>query len=210
MRNLNWLLLLGLLSGILAGCATGTPEATSLAAGRGAAASTETIPYKIGPGDKLSVFVYGAPDLSVKSVPVRPDGQISIPLVQNIMAAGLTPRQLSAEITKRLTKYVQSPNVTVIVDSFHGALGTSVFMLSGGAKPKVIPYIDHMTLLDVMTQVGGVPEFGAPNSAYVLRRADGKETRIPVRIGALLNRGVLSQNIPMMPGDIVVIPQSLF
>ena len=189
----------------LAGCANDTSAAP---AGKVAA---ETIPYRIGPGDSLSVFVYGVPSLSVKAVPVRPDGRFSMPLIPNIEAAGKTTTELDKELTKRLSKYVKAPIVTVMVDSFHGAMGTAIHVLSGTSPPKEVPYVDHMTLLDVMTQVGGLPRFGAPNDAYVIRREkNGQEKKIPVHIGALINRGALSQNITMRPGDVVVIPQSLF
>ncbi len=165
--------------------------------------------YRIGPGDLLSVFVYGSPSLSEQSVPVRPDGRFSIPLVQNIRAAGKTPLQLQNEIALRLKNYVKNPNVTVIVKSFHGALGSHIRVIGAG-KPQMIPYVNGMTVLDLMTQIGGVPRFGAANSAFIIRRIHGHPTKIPVAIGALLNDGDLHQNITLRPGDIVVIPRSLF
>jgi len=191
---------------VLAGCADG-PSATVDSGGPSAA---QTIPYRIGPGDTLSVFVYGAPELGVKNEPVRPDGRFSMPLVPNIDAAGKTTTELDQELAQRLSKYMKSPNVTVMVDSFHGALGTGIRVLAAGDRPKSVPYIDHMTLLDVMTDVGGPPKFGALNDAYIVRRSGGQEHKIPVQLGALLNRGDMSQNVVMRPGDIVVIPQTIF
>lgn len=176
----------------------------------GAAAARHGLPYRIGPGDTLSVFVYGAPDLSVHGVPVRPDGRFSMPLVTNIDAAGKTTTELTRELTGRLKKYVKSPIVTVMVDSFHGAVGSDVYITGGGGKPQAVPYVDGMTLLDVMTQIGGLPEYADGNAAYIIRRADGHDRKIRVRIGALLNRGDLSQNVQMQPGDVIVIPQSWF
>lgn len=176
----------------------------------GAAAARRGLPYRIGPGDSLSVFVYGAPDLSVHGVPVRPDGRFSMPLVSNIDAAGKTTTELTRELTKRLEKYVKSPIVTVMVDSFHGAVGSDVYITGGGGKPQAVPYVDGMTLLDVMTQIGGLPEYADGNAAYIIRRVDGHDRQIRVRIGALLNRGDLSQNVQMQPGDVIVIPQSWF
>lgn len=178
-----------------------------------AGAAAETLPYRIGPADKLSVFVYGAPDLTVHDIPVRPDGRIAIPLVQSIVAAGKTPVELSDEIAVRLRKYVRDPNVTVIVDSFHGMMGSEVRVIGGGAKPKAIPYVDGLTLLDVVTEMGGLPEFAAANNAFIIRRSKNSkkgDVKIPVRLGALINRGDMSQDIPMMPGDVLVVPETMF
>lgn len=168
------------------------------------------LPYRIGPADTLSVFVYGAPDLSVHGIPVRPDGRIAIPLVPSIVAAGKTPQGLGKAIAHKLSKFVRDPNVTVIVDSFHGVMGSEIRVIGGGSRPIAVPYVDRITLLDVVTDMGGLPKFAAANDAYVIRRTAGGDTKIPVKLGALINRGVLSQNIPMMPGDILVIPQTLF
>lgn len=174
------------------------------------AASTTSLPYRIGPADTLSVFVYGAPDLSVHGIPVRPDGRIAIPLVPSIMAAGKTPRELGVDIAHKLSKYVRDPNVTVIVDSFHGMMGSAIRVIGGGAKPVAVPYVDHITLLDVMTEIGGLPQFAAANDAYIIRRTPKGDEKIPVKLGALLNHAAMSQDIPMMPGDILVIPQTMF
>lgn len=196
-------------------CSTLLPlAACASSAGGGASAASapahRRIPYRIGPGDTLSVFVYGAPELSVKSVPVQPDGRFSMPLIHNIEAAGKTTTELDHEIATRLKTYVQSPNVTVMVDSFHGAVGSDVYVTGGAGKPQAVPYVDGMRLLNVMTQIGGLPEYADGNAAYIIRRQAGHDTKIHVRIGALLNRGDLSQNVRMDPGDIVVIPQSWF
>ena len=166
--------------------------------------------YQIGPGDQLGIFVYGAPDLSVSSVPVRPDGRISMPLIPNIIAAGKTSVQLGQEISQRLSQYVKSPNVTVMVDSFHGPLNRQIRVIGDTTKPISIPYVDHMTLLDVMVDTGGISRFAAGNDAYILRHVKGKEVKIPVKIGELLNRGDLNQDVQMQPGDVIVIPATLF
>lgn len=165
--------------------------------------------YRIGPLDTLDVFVYGAPDLSVK-VPVRPDGRISIPLVPDIPAVGKTPSELGKEIAARLAKYVNDPNVTVIVDSFNGPLNRSIRVIGQAVVPQTIPYTDGMTLLDVMVAVKGLTPFAAGNSAKIMRDVHGKEEAIPVKIGSLLNNGNMSQNVAMHPGDVVVIPESWF
>ncbi|MGC9270224.1 XrtA/PEP-CTERM system exopolysaccharide export protein [Acidiphilium sp.] len=173
-------------------------------------ASAVSLPYRIGPADTLSVFVYGAPDLSVHDIPVRPDGRIAIPLVPSIVAAGKTPQELGKDIAHKLSKFVRDPNVTVIVDSFHGMMGSEIRVIGGGAKPVAVPYVDHITVLDVMTEIGGLPQFAAGNDAYIIRRTAKGDTKIPVRLGALLNHGDMSQDIPMLPGDVLVIPQTMF
>lgn len=166
--------------------------------------------YRIGPGDNLGVFVYGSPDLSVSSVPVRPDGRVSLPLVPDIAAVGKTPSQLSAEITARLKKYVYNPVVTVMVNSFNGPLNRAIRVIGQATTPETLPYVDGMTLLDVMVAVKGLTPYAAGNSARIIRKEDGKEVSIPVKIGLLLNRGDMAQNVAMHPGDVVVIPESWF
>ena len=145
------------------------------------------------------------------ALPVRPDGRISIPLVPNIVAENKTTTELEQEISKDLEKYVKPPiSVTVMVDSFHGPLDSQIRVIGNSTKPIALPYETGLTLLDVMTDVGGLNEYADGNSAYIDRTKNGKETKIPVRIGALLNRGDVSQNIPMSPGDIVIIPSTWF
>ncbi len=183
------------------------PDASKM---RPPATSAAALPYRIGPADTLSVFVYGAPDLSVHGIPVRPDGRIAIPLVPSIVAAGKTPQELGAEIAHKLSKFVRDPNVTVIVDSFHGMMGSEIRVIGGGSKPIAVPYVDHITMLDLVTDMGGLPKFAAGNDAYVIRRTVRGEQKIPVRLGALINQGDMSQDIPLMPGDILVIPQTMF
>jgi polysaccharide biosynthesis/export protein len=175
------------------------------------AASKMTPFYRIGPGDQLSIFVYGSPDLSVNALPVGPDGRISIPLVPNIVAENKTTTELQTEISHDLEKYIKPPiSVTVMVNSFHGPLASQIRVIGNSTKPTSIPYETGMTLLDVMTAVGGLNEYADGNSAYIDRSQNGHETKIPVRIGALLNRGEVSQNLPMHPGDIVIIPSTWF
>jgi polysaccharide export outer membrane protein len=191
----------------LTGCAA--PMATSAAAAPVSAEAAGPL-YRIGPGDRLSVFVYGSPDLSVHDLPVRPDGRISLPLVPNIVAADKTTVELDQEITDKLSKFVKSPNVTVMVDSFHGPLSSQVRVIGGASKPIAVAYVNHLTLLDVMVDAGGLSKFANGNDAYVVRKQDGTETKIPVEIGALLNRGDMTQNLAMEPGDVVVIPETWF
>ena len=202
-RNLAlWLLMLATLF-LLGGCAT-APAASSTAA---AAPPVER--YIIGPGDSLEIYVRDNPGLTT-SVPVRPDGRISIPLVQSIVAAGKTPDELASDLEKDLSRYIRSPLVTVIVKGFVGAYSQQVRVVGQAATPKAVPYRSGMTLLDVMIDVGGLTKFAAGNRAKIVRHlSDGQEQTIPVRLSDLMN-GTIEDNVRMHPGDILIIPQSLF
>jgi polysaccharide biosynthesis/export protein len=174
-------------------------------------ATTPMDQYVIGSGDTLSVFVYRNPDLSEGGVSVRPDGRISVPLIEDITAAGKTPTQLAREIEGRLKKYVQDPNVTVIVRSFIGPFDRQIKVIGEATEPAAIPYRDHMTLLDVMIATKGLTKYAAGNRAEIVRRdPDGKEATIRVRLSDLIKDGDITQNIEMQPGDTLIIPQSWF
>ncbi|WP_329743188.1 XrtA/PEP-CTERM system exopolysaccharide export protein [Dyella sp. A6] len=173
------------------------------------AAQPHTERYIIGPGDSLDIFVRDNPNLTT-TVPVRPDGRISIPLVQSIMAAGKTPDQLAGNLEKDLGRYIRSPMVTVIVKKFVGAYSQQVRVVGQATTPKAVPYRSGMTLLDVMIDVGGLTKFAAGNNAKIIRKLpDGREQTIPVRLGDLMN-GSIKNNVVMRPGDILIIPESLF
>ena len=166
--------------------------------------------YVIGPGDVLSIFVYQAPPLSVSDLPVRPDGRISVPLVPDVMAAGKTPSQLGAEISDKLKKYVNDPNVTVMVHNFQGPADRQVRVIGEATDPQAIPYRENMTVLDVMIATKGLTKFAAGNRAVILRHVGAKEVRIPVHLADLIKDGDIKQNVTMRPGDTVIIPQSYF
>lgn len=167
--------------------------------------------YIIGSGDQLSVFVYRNPDLSEAGVAVRPDGRISTPLIEDIVAAGKTPTQLAREIEQRLTKYIQEPNVTVIVRGFIGPPDRQVRVIGEATDPVAIPYRDHMTLLDVMIATKGLTKYAAGNRAVIVRIDPGaKQQTIKVRLNDLIKDGDIDQNIEMSPGDTLIIPQSWF
>ncbi|WP_086062340.1 XrtA/PEP-CTERM system exopolysaccharide export protein [Muricoccus roseus] len=174
-------------------------------------AATEDASYVIGPGDTLGIFVYRAPELSVE-LPVRPDGRISMPLVPDIDAAGRTPTQLAGALQDRLREYVRDPNVTVMVRSFVGPSARMVRVIGEAAQPLALPYREGMTLLDVLIGARGLTRYAAGNRAEILRREgpDAAPRVIPVRLSALLRDGDISQDIPMRPGDTLVIPQSWF
>jgi polysaccharide export outer membrane protein len=197
---LPWLAVL-----LQAGCTSSVPPAPT----RVSASESPTGEYLIGPGDMLRIFVWQNPDLSV-TVPVRPDGRISIPLVQDLPAAQKTPTQLAEEIKTRLATYVKSPEVTVIVTDFVGPYSQQVRVVGEAAKPQAIPYRANMSVLDVMIAVGGLTKFAAGDRAVIDRRLSGKEEEIPVRLDSLLRDGDLTANVQMRPGDVLIIPQSWF
>jgi polysaccharide export outer membrane protein len=165
--------------------------------------------YRIGPGDNLQVFVWNHPELSV-TVPVRPDGMISTPLIENMRADSKTPSELARDMEKALADYVRSPTVNVIVTTFVGTYGDQIRVVGQAQTPQSLPYRANMTVLDVMIAVGGLAEFAAGNRAYILRRSGDQEQRIPVKLTSLLNSGDTSANIAMRPGDVLIIPESRF
>jgi len=168
-----------------------------------------TAEYVIGAGDSLQIFVYDTPQLST-SVPVRPDGRISTPLLPEIVAAGKTPTQLGKEIAEKLKEYVRDPNVTIMVSGFVGPLDRQVRVIGEAADPQALSYRDGMSLLDVMIATKGVTKFAAGNRAVIIRKVDGKDTTIKVRLSDLIRNGDISQNVLMKPGDTLIIPQSWF
>ena len=165
--------------------------------------------YVIGPGDVLDIFVWQNPDLSQKTVPVRPDGRISTPLIPNIMAAGRTPVELAQAMDKALSEYIRAPRVTVIVSQAVGAL-SQVQIIGQVVHPESIAYHEGMTVLDAVLAAGGLTPYASGNSAKIERKVHGKEVTMHVRLSNLINKGDLSQNFPLQPGDVVVVPESIF
>ena len=165
--------------------------------------------YFIGPLDTLNIFVWRNPELS-ETLPVRPDGRISIPLIEDLPAAGKTPTQLARDIETRLKRYVQDPIVTVIVTAFNGPYARQVRVIGEAAHPQAIPYRENMTLLDVMIAVGGLTQFAAGNRGAVVRTVNDQETSFRVRIADLVKDGDVSANVQMLPGDVLIIPQAWF
>lgn len=166
-------------------------------------------PYLVGPGDTLNIVVWRNPELSI-SVPVRPDGKITTPLVEDLPASGKTATQLARDIEKVLAKYIQSPVVTVIATGFVGPYSQQVRVIGEAAKPQALAYRENMTLLDVMIAVGGITDFADGNKASILRTGGGKTEQFGVRLTNLLRGGDLSANVAMRPGDVLIIPQSFF
>jgi polysaccharide biosynthesis/export protein len=164
--------------------------------------------YVIGAGDSLQIIVWRNPELS-QSVPVRPDGKVAAPLVDELVAQGKTPPQLARDIEKKLSTYVRDPVVTVIVSSFVGPYSEQIRVVGEAAKPQFLPYKQKMTLLDVMIAVGGLTDFADGNSAIIQRSSDANK-QYAVRLKDLIRRGDTSANVEMRPGDILIIPQSFF
>ncbi len=187
----------------LGGCAT---------QGQRMAADTSTAPlndYLIGPGDNVNIIVWRNPEVSM-SVPVRPDGKITTPLVEDLQASGKTSTQLARDIEKALAKFIQQPVVTVIVTGFVGTYGEQIRVIGQAARPQALPYRRDMSLMDVLIAVGGVTEFASGNKASIIRKVDGRLTKIPVRLNDLIKDGDISANMSMRPGDVLVVPESFF
>ncbi len=165
--------------------------------------------YIIGPLDGLNIFVWRNPELST-NVTVRPDGRISVPLIDDLPATGKTPTDLSRDIEEKLAVYIQNPIVTVIVSGFQGPFAQQVRVVGQAANPQAIPFRANMTLLDVMISVGGLGEFAAGNRASLIRFEDGRQREYNVRIASLLQDGDISANVAIMPGDVLIIPESIF
>ena len=166
--------------------------------------------YVLGPGDVLDVFVWRNSELSATGIPVRPDGKISTPLVEDLVASGKTPRQLARDIEKQLSLYIKDPFVTVTVREFIGSLKDQIRVVGEAATPRVLPYREGLTLLDVMISVGGLTDYAAGNRASIVRIFEGKQQQINVRLQSLLKDGDITANMAMQPGDILIIPESWF
>ncbi len=187
---------------LLAGCAGGNlPSAPTNAA-------VPEYKYLIGPGDQLDIVVWRSPELS-GMVPVRPDGKITSPLIEDMVAIGKDPTELAREIEGRLKKYIKDPVVTVVVKNFVGPSAEQIRVVGQAAKPQALSYRQKMTLLDVMIAVGGITEFAAGNRAVLVRRAEG-DKQYNIRLRDLLKNGDVTANVEMMPGDVIIIPESWF
>jgi len=165
--------------------------------------------YLVGPGDQVNIIVWRNPEISM-AVPVRPDGKITTPLVEDMPASGKTSSQLARDLEKTLAKYVQDPIVTVIVTSFVGPYSEQIRVMGEAAKPQALPYRENMTVMDVMIAVGGVTDFADGNKASIIRHINGVQKQFGVRLNDLIKDGDISANVPMQAGDVLVIPESFF
>lgn len=165
--------------------------------------------YLIGPGDSVNILVWRNPEVSL-TVAVRPDGKITTPLVEDLMASGKTSTQLARDIEQALGKFIQQPVVTVIVTNFAGPYAEQIRVIGAAAKPQALPYRQGMSLMDVLITVGGITDFAAGNKASVIRMREGAQQQLRVRLDDLLRDGDISANIMMRPGDVLLIPESFF
>lgn len=196
---------------LLAGCSDMhlNPFTSPFPEAPGGTRSGNDYTYIIGPGDSLEIFVWRNPELS-KMVPVRPDGRISAPLIEDIEASGRTPTELAREIEQALADYVRDPIVTITVQGFSGEYYEQVRVVGEAAQPRALPYSKNMTVLDVVIQAGGLTEFAAGNKATLVRVADGSQTQYNVRLDDLVRDGDISANVVIEPGDILIIPEAWF
>ena len=185
----------------LAACSTTYPPAP-------AAAASADYNYIIGPGDNVNIVVWRNPELSM-SVPVRPDGKITAPLVDDLQAMGKDPSTLARDFEKELGKFIRDPVVTVIVTNFVGPYSEQIRVVGEAARPQTLAYKQKMTVLDVMIAVGGITDFADGNRATILRPSENN-AQYSVRLKDLVKRGDVSANVDMKPGDILIIPQSWF
>lgn len=195
----------------VSGCSTGAsgpelPPAPMVASQEGPGEE-----YIIGPLDQLTIFVWRNPELGAK-VQVRPDGRITTPLITDLPAVGKTPTMLAQDIKMQLSEYINSPLVSVIVDNFSGTFSQQIRVVGATEKPASIPYRANMTLLDAMIAVGGLSEYAAGNKAKLIRqdRATGKQKTFQVKLGDLLKKGDSRANVRLEPGDVIIIPESMF
>lgn len=205
------LLALGIIATALTGCVGGSggPELPSAAA-----ISTREGPseeYLIGPLDQLTIFVWRNPELGAK-VQVRPDGRITTPLITDMPAVGKTPTMLAQDIKIQLSQYINEPIVSVIVNTFAGISSQQIRVIGATEKPASIPYVANMTLLDAMISVGGLSEYAAGNRARLIRsnKGTGKQQEYSLRLGDLIKRGDSKANVLLQPGDVIIIPESMF
>jgi polysaccharide export outer membrane protein len=210
-------------SGLLKGCVTAGATALALngcATGGGgqlppaAFVATQEQPgeqYVIGPLDQLNIFVWRNPELSAK-VQVRPDGRITTPLISDMPAVGKTPAMLADDMKIALGEYIKDPIVSVIVENFSGTFSQQVRIVGATAKPASIPYRANMTLLDAMIAVGGLSEYAAGNRAKLIRydRSTGKQVEYNIKLSNLLKNGDSRANVRLEPGDVIIIPESMF
>ncbi|MDF2180032.1 polysaccharide export protein [Aliiglaciecola sp. CAU 1673] len=165
--------------------------------------------YLIGPGDTLSIFVWRNEEVSGSFI-VRPDGKITTSLVEDVEVAGKTPTQLARDLEQSLSKYIRDPIVTVSVTGFSGPFSEQVRVIGEASNPQAVNYKQNMTLLDLMIAVGGLTEFAAGDSAKLIRVVDGKQREYALKLDSLIKDGDIEENVDILPGDILIIPEAWF
>lgn len=191
------------------GCASNSTKLPSATKYTSITTSVDDYQYLIGPGDNLSIFVWRNPDISGSFI-VRPDGKVTTSLVEDIEVSGKTATMLAREIEEQLGKYINNPRVTVSVTNFTGPLSEQVRVIGEATNPSAVSYTERMTLLDLMIAVGGLTEFADGNDAKLVRMVAGEQKSYGIRIDDLIKNGDIEENIDMLPGDIIIIPEAWF
>ena len=196
-----------LLSSLIGGCSTSTLPAATIRASL--TTTVDDYNYLIGPGDRLTIFVWRNPEVS-GSFTVRPDGKITTSLVEDLEVTGRTPTQLAREVEKELSKYIRDPIVTVSVGGFVGPFSEQVRVIGEATNPRAINYKEDMSLLDLMIQVGGITQYADGDGAKLIRIVDGKQMEYSVFLEQLIKDGDISANVDILPGDILIVPEAWF
>jgi polysaccharide export outer membrane protein len=208
-HKIAWSNLIFFLTLTTVGCASNSGKLPSATNYNSITTSVDDYQYIIGPGDSLSIFVWRNPDISGSFV-VRPDGKVTTSLVEDIEVSGKTPTALARQLEEQLGKYINNPRVTVSVRGFQGPLSEQVRVIGEATNPKAVNYTERMTLLDLMISVGGLTEFASGNSAKLVRMVSGVQKTFEIRIDDLIKNGEIEENIDMLPGDIIIIPEAWF
>jgi len=192
---------------VMTGCNVNKlPEATTRAS---LTTNVNDYQYLIGPGDNLTIFVWRNPEISGSFV-VRPDGKVTTSLVEDVEVSGRTPTMLARQLEEQLSTYINNPRLTVSVASFQGPFSEQVRVIGEATNPSAVNYTENMTLLDLMIAVGGLTEFASGNNAKLVRVIEGEQTTFEINIEALIKDGDIKENIDMLPGDIIIIPEAWF
>ncbi|WP_340679178.1 XrtA/PEP-CTERM system exopolysaccharide export protein [Paraglaciecola sp.] len=202
--NLIFLMIL-----IVSGCSSNKSALPTASTYPSLTTSVNDYQYLIGPGDSLTIFVWRNPDISGSFI-VRPDGKVTTSLVEDVDVSGKTPAMLAREIEEQLSKYINNPRVTVSVNGFNGPLSEQVRVIGEATNPRAINYVEKMTLLDLMISVGGLTEFASGNGAKLVRTVAGVQQTYTLKIEDLIKNGDIKQNVDILPGDIVIIPEAWF
>jgi polysaccharide export outer membrane protein len=209
MNKIKWFTIscvLGI-SALLGGCAT--EQILTATARASLTTDVNDYQYLIGPGDQLTIFVWRNPEIS-GSFTVRPDGKVSTSLVEDVDVSGRTPTMLARQLEEQLATYINNPRVTVSLSRFNGPFSEQVRVIGEAANPRAISYTQHMTLLDVMIQVGGLTEFANGNNAKLVRVINNKQKTFAINIEDLIKDGEISKNVDILPGDVIIIPEAWF
>ena len=208
-NKIAWSNLIFFLALTTVGCASNNSKLPSATQYNSITTSVDDYQYIIGPGDNLSIFVWRNPDISGSFV-VRPDGKVTTSLVEDIDVSGKTPTALARQLEEQLGKYINNPRVTVSVGGFRGPLSEQVRVIGEATNPSAVNYTEKMTLLDLMISVGGLTEFASGNNAKLVRMVSGVQKTFEIRIDDLIKNGEIEENVDMLPGDIIIIPEAWF